>query len=241
MLNLFQGGQGMIEVKPHEKFPGVFLVRDAGQTSLATQNLAKGHIVYGEQLVEADMEYRIWNPYNSKLAAAILKGLQELPFKPGDKVLYLGAATGTTVSHVSDILGPDGTIYAIEFSSRPARELINNVASFRRNVIPIITDARFPQKYHHLLDEVDALYCDVAQPEQAKILANNADFYLKNEGGVLLAVKARSIDSTRDPTKIYAQEADVLRNRGFKVERTIQLRPYDKAHAMILAHCSKRN
>ncbi|MCJ7633033.1 fibrillarin-like rRNA/tRNA 2'-O-methyltransferase [Candidatus Bathyarchaeota archaeon] len=231
----------MIEVKPHEKFLGIFLVRDVGPISLATQNLAKGHSVYGEQLVDYDKEYRIWNPYKSKLAAAILKGLQELPFKPGDKVLYLGAATGTTVSHVSDILGPEGTIYAVEFSSRPARELITNVASLRRNVVPIIADARFPQKYHHLLDEVDALYCDVAQPEQARILADNADFYLKNEGGILLAVKARSIDSTRDPTKIYAQEANVLRNRGFRVERTIQLRPYDKAHAMILAHYTRKN
>jgi fibrillarin-like pre-rRNA processing protein len=231
----------MIEVKPHEKFPGIFLVRDAGPISLATQNLTQGHSVYGEQLVESDKEYRIWSPYNSKLAAAILKGLQELPFKPGDKVLYLGAATGTTVSHVADILGPEGIIYAVEFSARPARELITNVASLRRNVVPIIADARFPQKYHHLLDETDALYCDVAQPEQARILADNADFYLKNDGGVLLAVKARSIDSTRDPTKIYAQEANVLRNRGFRVEKTIQLRPSDKAHAMILAHYTRKN
>lgn len=231
----------MIEVKPHEKFPGIFLVRDAGSISLATQNLAQGHNVYGEQLVESDKEYRIWNPYKSKLAAAILKGLQEVPFKPGDKVLYLGAATGTTVSIVSDILGPEGTIYAVEFSSRPARELITNVASLRRNVVPIIADARFPQKYHHLLNEADALYCDVAQPKQARILADNADFYLKNKGGALLAIKARSIDSTRDPTKIYAQEANVLRKRGFRVERTIKLRPYDKAHAMILAHYTRKN
>ncbi len=231
----------MIEVKPHEKFPGIFLVKDMGSISLATENLARGHSVYGEQLVELDKEYRIWNPYKSKLAAAILKGLQKIPFKPGDKVLYLGAATGTTVSLVSDILGPEGTIYAVEFSSRQARELITNVASLRRNVIPIITDARFPQKYHHLLDEVDAIYCDVAQPEQARILADNANFYLKNEGGALLAVKARSIDSTRDPKKIYAQEANVLRNRGFRVERTIQLQPYDKAHAMILAYYTRKN
>jgi fibrillarin-like pre-rRNA processing protein len=226
----------MVEIRPYEKFPGVYVASlDGGTTSLATRNLAKGHSVYGEPLIEDDGEYRLWNPYNSKLAAAILRGLPELPFKPGDRVLYLGAATGTTVSHVSDILGDDGLVYAVEFSSRPARELISNVASLRRNVYPIIADARFPQRYRYLVDRVDALYCDIAQPEQGRILADNADLYLRTGGGTLLAVKARSIDSTRDPTKIYAQEADVLRGRGFKVERTIQLRPYDRAHAMILA------
>jgi len=232
----------VVEVKPHETFPGVFIVTlDGGTTSLATRNLVKGRSVYGEQLIEHDEEYRLWNPYNSKLAAAILRGLPELPFKPGDRVLYLGAATGTTVSHVSDILGDDGLVYAVEFSSRPARELIAKVASLRRNVIPVLADARFPQRYPPLVEQVDALYCDVAQPEQARILADNADLFLKLGGGTLLAVKARSIDSTRDPTKIYAQEAGVLRSRGFKVERTIQLRPYDKAHAMILAYYTRKD
>ena len=226
----------MVDVKSHDKFPGVFLVSDSSGTSLATRNMVKGRSVYGEQLIELDEEYRLWNPYNSKLAAAILKGLPRLTFIPGNRVLYLGASTGTTVSHVSDILGPTGIVYAVEFSSRPARDLISNVASLRQNVIPIISDARFPENYRHIIQEVDSLYCDIAQPEQARILADNADAYLKTGGGALLAVKARSIDSTRDPAKIFVQEANVLRNRAFKVEKTITLRPYDKAHAMILSN-----
>ncbi len=225
----------MVEAKAHDRFPGIYLVSDAGRTSLATRNIVKGRSVYGEQLIELGEEYRLWNPYKSKLAAAILKGLPRLTFKPGDRVLYLGASTGTTVSHVSDILGPTGIVYAVEFSSRPARELISNVASLRKNVIPIILDARFPENYRHIVQEVDSLYCDVAQREQARILADNADVYLKTSGSALLAVKARSIDSTRDPARIFVQEANVLRNRAFKVEKTITLRPYDKAHAMILA------
>lgn len=225
----------MVDAKAHGRFPGIFLVSDAGGTSLATRNMVKGRSVYGEQLIELDEEYRLWNPYKSKLAAAILKGLSRLTFKPGDRVLYLGASTGTTVSHVSDILGPTGIVYAVEFSSRPARELILNVASLRRNVIPIILDARFPENYRHIVQEVDSLYCDVAQPEQARILADNADVYLKKGGESLLAVKARSIDSTRDPTRIFVQEANVLRNRAYRVEKPINLRPYDKAHAMILS------
>jgi len=225
----------MVEARPHDRFPGIFLVSDAVGNSLATRNMVKGRSVYGEQLIELDVEYRIWNPYKSKLAAAILRGLPRLTFKPGDRVLYLGASTGTTVSHISDILGPNGIVYVLVFASRPARELISNVASLRQNVIPIILDARFPENYRHIVQEVDSLYCDVAQPEQARILADNADVYLKKGSDALLAVKARSIDSTRDPTRIFVQEANVLRSRTFKVEKTITLRPYDKAHAMILS------
>jgi fibrillarin-like pre-rRNA processing protein len=238
----------VVLVRPHDRFGGVFVATlDGGAASLATRNLVKGRSVYGEQLIKAngeeeneDVEYRLWNPYNSKLAAAILRGLPTLPFGPGDIVLYLGASTGTTVSHVSDILGEDGVVYAVEFSSRSARDLVANVASPRRNVIPLVEDARFPQRYGAFVGEVDALYCDVAQPAQARILADNAALYLKPGGGTLLAVKARSIDSTRDPGRIYAQEANVLRGQGFRVERTTQLRPYDKAHAMILAFYEKR-
>lgn len=52
------------------------------------------------------IEYRVWNPFRSKLGAAILGGVDQIHIKPGAKVLYLGAASGTTVSHVSDIVGP---------------------------------------------------------------------------------------------------------------------------------------
>lgn len=55
------------------------------------------------------MEYRAWNPFRSKLAAAILGGIDQIHIKPGVRVLYLGAASGTTVSHVSDIVGPVST------------------------------------------------------------------------------------------------------------------------------------
>jgi len=237
----------VVLVRPHDRFGGVFVATlDGGAASLATRNLVKGRSVYGEQLIEAEgeggkeeVEYRLWSPYNSKLAAAILRGLPILPFGPGDRVLYLGAATGTTVSHVSDMIGEDGVVYAVEFSSRPARDLVANVASPRRNVVPLVADARFPERYDPFVGEVDVLYCDVAQPEQARILADNAALYLKPGGAALLAVKARSIDSTRDPGRIYTQEANILRGRGFRVERTTQLRPYDKAHAMILAFYEK--
>ena len=102
---------------------------------------------------EAKIEYRVWNPFRSKIAAAILGGVDNVHIKPGSKVLYLGAAAGTTVSHVADVVGPEGAVYAVEFSHRPGRDLVN-MAKKRTNVIPIIEDARHPQKYRMLVGMV---------------------------------------------------------------------------------------
>lgn len=72
---------------------------------------------------EDKIEYRAWNPFRSKLAAAILGGVDQIHIKPGCKVLYLGAASGTTVSHVSDIVGPVSGWYGRLRGSRPLRPL----------------------------------------------------------------------------------------------------------------------
>jgi fibrillarin-like pre-rRNA processing protein len=181
-------------------------------------------------------EYRVWDPFRSKLAAAILKGLTNQPIKPSHSVLYLGAASGTTASHVSDIVGERGHVYCVEFASRSMRDLVYNVCTYRLSMSPILEDARFPNKYAILIrGKVDDIYCDIAQPEQARILADNADLFLKDHGWILLAVKAQSIDVTSKPSKVYKREIGVLKNRGFRVEQLVNLEPYEKAHAMITA------
>jgi fibrillarin-like pre-rRNA processing protein len=193
--------------------------------------------VYSERLIRVDgVEYRVWDAFRSKLAGAILKGLETVPIKPGHRVLYLGAASGTTPSHVSDIVGEKGHVFCVEFAQRSLRELVMNVVAYRLNMSPFLADARMPQKYQMFISEkVDDIYCDIAQPEQAKVLADNADVFLKDGGWVMLAVKAQSIDVTKAPSEVYKQEARVLRDRGFRVEQVVDLEPYDKMHAMIVA------
>ena len=162
-------------VKPY-KFNGIHEVMlKNGSKRLATKNLAPGKNIYGERLVKFQgKEYRIWDPYRSKLAAAILKNIKKVPIKYGQKILYLGAASGTTASHISDIVGAKGHVYCVEFAPRTIRELVNNVCTSRNNISPILEDARFPSRYRMFIDrKVDAIYCDIAQPEQAKILVFN--------------------------------------------------------------------
>lgn len=226
-----------IKVRPHPKFDGIYqAMLEGGVQRLATRNLTPGRIVYGERLIHVkNVEYRIWDAFRSKLAGAILKGLQNDPIGTGSKVLYLGAASGTTPSHVSDIVGEAGHVYCVEFASRSLRDLVNNVAAYRSNISPFLEDARLPERYAMFIPgKVDVIYCDVAQPEQAKLLADNADVFLKPSGWVMLACKSQSIDVTMAPEAVYRQEAGVLRSRGFDIKEIVDLEPYDKAHAMIV-------
>jgi fibrillarin-like pre-rRNA processing protein len=208
-----------------------------GEKRLATKNLTPGRNIYGERLVKSNgIEYRIWDPYRSKLAAAILKNIKKVPINNGQKILYLGAASGTTASHISDIIGARGHIYCVEFAPRTIRELVNNVCIARTNISPILEDARFPDRYKMFIDgRVDLIYCDIAQPEQAKILVYNSKKFLRRSGWIMLAVKAQSIDVTRKPSEIYKQEIAILKKHSFNIMDTVCLEPYDKAHAMIIA------
>ncbi len=227
-----------IRVKSHPDFQGIYqVVLEDGAKRLATKNFAPGRNVYGERLVRFEgAEFRVWDAFRSKLAGAILKGLKTVPILPGHKVLYLGAASGTTPSHISDIVGEEGHVYCVEFAQRSLRDLVTNVVAHRSNMSPFLADARMPQKYGMFIPEkLDEIYCDIAQPEQAKVLADNADIFLREGGWVLLAVKSQSIDVTLPPSEVYQMEAKILRNRGFRVEQVVDLEPYDIAHAMIVA------
>lgn len=207
-----------------------------GEKQIATQNLVKGIDVYGEKLVKYEgEEYRVWDPFRSKLAAALQNGLTDLPIMNKSKVMYIGASTGTTVSHISDIIGINGLVFAIESSSRVARELLENLASKRENIVPILEDARKPRSYFSVFGTVDVLYCDIAQPDQTEIAVANCLIYLKPSGTLLLVVKTRSINVLLNPKTVIAQEAKKLENSKFSIKQIIDLEPYDKDHALIRA------
>jgi fibrillarin-like pre-rRNA processing protein len=206
-----------------------------GKEHIATINLLKGVTLYGEKLISRNgNEYRTWDPFRSKLAAAYIKGLH-FEFSNIGNVLYLGASTGTTVSHLSDIVGHSGKIFAVESSTRVARELISNVSSKRTNVIPIIEDARRPRSYFSIYDKMDLVYCDIAQPDQTTIAIDNCKIYLKEAKPMLLVIKTRSIDVTMSPKNVISQEIKKLESNSFEIKQNIDLEPFDKDHAMINA------
>lgn len=204
---------------------------------IATENINPGIKVYGERLVEIkDKEYRIWDPRRSKLGAAILNGLEIFPFKEDSKVLYLGASAGTTPSHVSDI-SKDGLIYCVEFSPRMMRDLAE-VCSQRQNMIPILEDATKPKNYMNMVQKVDIVYSDVAQPKQSELFMDNMRLFLKGDGVGILMIKARSIDVTKSPKKIFKEEESKLKTAGFRIIEKINLEPYEKDHMAFVCEFS---
>jgi fibrillarin-like pre-rRNA processing protein len=198
---------------------------------LFTENLCKGSPIYNEKLVKfKDKEFRSWNPFRSKLAASILNGLI-IDIKMNSKILYLGAATGTTVSHISDIV-KGGVIYAVENSPVAIKDLVE-ISKKRQNIIPILADANHPDRYNAIVSVVDIVYQDISQRNQAEIFKKNVDSYLKKEGIGILMVKARSIDVSLKPKEAYKNVIDELEKNKFNIVNLIDLSPYEKDHMAI--------
>jgi fibrillarin-like pre-rRNA processing protein len=212
-----------------EILPGIYQLDIDGHRRIATQASAPGS-VYGERITNG---FRIWDPYRSKLAALLLKGQHPLPLNISReaKVLYLGAATGTTVSHVGDIVR-DGLVYAVEISSRSMRQLLGLVES-RQNIIPILGDAACPESYSVLVEPVDMVYQDVAQRNQAMIAAQNSARYLKEGCTLVLMIKTRSIDAIASPQEVLALEVKEL--GGLAILLVMDLLPYHHDHWAVVA------
>lgn len=206
--------------------PGIF----SQGGDLYTKNQVVGEKVYGESLKNVDgVEYRAWHANRSKAAAAVKNDL-DLGLSQDDDMLYLGAASGTTVSHFSDIL-EQGFVYAVEYSETVGRDLVK-VAELRDNIAPVIADARKPEGYEELVSEADVVFQDISQRDQPEIFMRNAERFLKDGGKALIAVKAQSISSSRNPEEIFEEVREKLEEM-FEIIDATRLEPYEKDHLFL--------
>jgi fibrillarin-like pre-rRNA processing protein len=209
------------------KVDGVTGVFTDGKDIL-TVNGAPGKAVYGERLVAVNgIEYRAWDPRRSKLASAILLGAKDFGLDESTKVLYLGAASGTTASHVSDIVA-NGVVHCVEVSERSFRDLVG-VCETRKNMIPHLADANQPEEYAHIIEGVELVYQDIAQRNQVEIFVRNMAAFDAEHG--ILMLKSRSINVNRKPKEIFAEVRKDLVSKSFKVRNVIDLERYAKDHA----------
>lgn len=210
-----------------ELFYGVYNINGF----IATINAVKGKRVYGEKLIKHEgIEFRGWDPFRSKLCAAIKKGLKNFPLNSRSKILYLGASTGTTISHLSDVL-LEGEIYSVEIAPQCMKNLLE-LSELRPNIIPILADARRPQDYSEA-GKVDLIYQDVASPEQAQIIIKNAKFFLDTGGLAMVAIKSQSIDVTKETREVFdgfLKEVSVY----FDIVEQFELEPFDKGHLFVV-------
>lgn len=214
----------------------VYEAKEGKRRQLYTINLIQGQQVYGERLVQEDgVEYREWDAFKSKLAAVILKGCPNIGIRKNDVVLYLGSASGTTVSHISDIVGNEGFIFAVDIAPRVMRDLIF-LSYKRKNIAPILANANKTDLLKERISGVDVIYQDVAQKNQVEIFIKNVDLFLKDSGYALLAVKARSIDVTKQPKQIFKDIKERLEST-LKIIDYRELEPFQKDHCMFI--CKK--
>ncbi|MBI2145097.1 fibrillarin-like rRNA/tRNA 2'-O-methyltransferase [Candidatus Woesearchaeota archaeon] len=213
-------------------FPGVF---EENRRLYTLNSGATGDKLFDEDLVTVDSrEYRGWNPLRSKLAAAIVKGLPQLPIRKDSKVLYLGAAHGYTPSFVSDIAS-EGIVFAVDFAPRVVRDLVF-VAEKRKNILPLLADANHPELYCGITGAVDVVYQDVAQRNQVDIFLKNCNVLLKPGGFGLLALKARSVDVLQNPQGIFLVAKKELEKKLTVIDYRL-LSPLQKDHAFFV--CEK--
>src|SRR6056297_3266461 len=186
----------------------------------------RGEPAYGEPVVDG---WRRWDAHRSKLGATLELGV-ETGLAGGDTVLYLGAANGTTVSHVADFAG---RTYAVEFAARPVRDLLE-VCDDRERLFPLLKDARKPETYAHVVEsELDAIVQDVATRGQADVALANRQF-LADDGRLVAAIKARSEDVTEAPEDVFERVLDRLRE-GYEVLATERMEPFHEDHLAVVA------
>lgn len=206
--------------------PGIF----EREGLIYTENPDSGNSFYGENLIEVDgTEYRRWVGKRSKVGAAIQNGM-DVELRPDMDVLYLGAASGTTVSHFSDIL-EDGVIVGLEYSDTVIKGLVN-LAESRDNIAPVLGNARNPEEYDEYLDEYDYVFQDISQKDQAEIFLKNCRAYLKDDGAGLLAIKARSISDALPAEEIFDQVKEKISDE-MEIVDEVGLDPYENDHLVI--------
>jgi len=206
--------------------PGIYTQKDM----IYTKNAVPGEKVYGENLVNHDgVEHRRWIEKRSKVGAAIQNGM-DIELRQDMNVLYLGAASGTTVSHFSDIL-TSGVIVGVEYSDTVIKGLVS-LAEKRDNIAPVLGDARKPEEYSEYLEKYDYVFQDISQRDQAEIFLKNCRKYLKEDGTGLLSIKARSISDSRPKNEIFQEVKDKV-TAELKIVDETELDPYEKEHLVI--------
>lgn len=217
------------KIQPHK----LFEIYQDQRNNIYTKSLIPGKIHFDERTIrEGKDEYREFDPTRSKLAAMIRKGCTNIGIRKGDIVLYLGSSHGFTCSFVSDMVGKEGLIFALDPAPRVMRDLVF-LSEERNNIVPILADANHPETYADKICLADVVFQDISQRNQAEIFLKNCDLFLKKNGYGLLAVKARSIEVKKKSTQIFQEVRREIEKHYTVIDFRI-LEPFEKDHCLII-------
>lgn len=213
--------------------PRLLEVNRGERRELWTEAVGDPPPVYGERWTEvSERRLRLFEPARSKLAAALVRGWTGDVPSVGESWLYLGAASGTTASHVADLVGPEGRVYAVERSLRPFARLL--ALSERWSTLrPILADARDPVEYASLVPPVDGMYVDISQADQLDIALRNVELLARGEGTrVLIALKTASMGRHRTASG-HREFAERLLAEKVALFPSASLEPFHRGHFLV--------
>lgn len=215
----------------NKKFPNIY-VKEGKKALLFTLTKLKQPLFDEDIKKDSGNRFRFWDPFRSKLAAGLVKSISQIGIRQNDHVLYLGASHGYTSSFVSDIVGPGGLVYCLDFSARVVRDLYF-VCEKVDNMIPLLADAKKPESYEERITKVNCIYQDIAQRDQVSIFLKNCKKFLKQGSFGIIAIKSRSIDVTKKPKDIFKQVRIDLEKEVTVADYRV-LDPYEKDHALFV-------
>ena len=213
----------------------IFWITVKNKKKLATLNNASINEVYNEKIIKINgKQYNLWNPYTSKLAAAIVNGMEIFPILKKTKILYLNGAIEKTLSHISDIIGVNGKIFILRDINENSKNFLENVMNDRTNVFTITRDNGDPAKFSSKSEMVNVVYVDITQHNETEVAIQNCKRYLRDGGFLMLVVPTKKIDFVNNPNGQNLEEIQKLQS-SFEIIQQINLTDFFKEHSMIIA------
>ena len=212
----------------------IFWITIKNKKKLATLNNAGINEAYNEKLTEINgKQYNVWNPYTSKLAAAIVNGMEIFPILEKTKVLYLNTTIEKTLSHISDIIGMNGKIFVVRDMVENSKNFLEKVRNNRVNIFSITREKGVPARFSST-EMVNVVYVDITQHNETEVAIQNCKNYLRNGGFLMLVVPTKKIDFINNPSKQNLEEMQKLQS-SFEITQQVNLTDFFKEHSMIIA------
>ena len=213
----------------------IFWVTVRNEKKLATLSNVSTNQDYKENLVEMNgKQYSIWNPYMSKLAAAIINGMEIFPILKKTKILYLDPTSEKTIKHISDIVGINGKIFVVRNIMKNSKNFLEQIAKNRSNIFTIIPDKTNPARLTGMTEMVDVIYIDIAEHNQTEIAIQNCKNHLRIGGFLMLIVPTKNIDFANNTSKKNQEERKKLQT-SFDIIQEINLTDFFKEYSMVIA------
>ena len=235
----------------------IFQIQIGDKEQLATKNIVEGTKTHKEKIVIVnDEEFLEWNPYKSKLAAAIRNGLQILPIIKNSKVVCINPLEESTILHISNIVGSKGSVFVIDVDKNK-KSFLNKLVNTHKNIIPIYDTVDELSFSSSITGKVDALYVDIPESEQIETIVEKYGSLLKNEGFLMLIAKKddnaiiendiagwmaeqrAGLNKIREITTKLKSQFEIIQEINLGLN--YGMRPYHKFYAFILAQYLHKN